>query len=209
MPARVCIYEGGLVLCSGYVLETKQGLIAIDAPSGITKWIVKNFPDKKVTDLLLTHMHFDHIEDVAVMREAYGCRVHACCAYDLKLTLADLANAAWGMSLHIEPFLVDSVLGTQAKEADWGGLAWKIYHVPGHSQDSLAFHLPEQGIIFSGDALFNGSIGRTDFPGGDLETLLESIRSQLLTLDVHTRVYPGHGASTTIGEELISNPYLT
>ncbi len=208
MSARVCVYEGGLVLCQGYVVETPQGLIAIDAPAGMTKWLVKNFPNKPVTDLLITHMHFDHIEDVAVMKETFDCQIHAHSAYSPALSLADLANASWGMSLRIEEFTVDDVL-QGATQASWGGLDWRLYALPGHSPDSMVYHLPAQSELFAGDVLFSGSIGRTDFPGGDLDLLLSGIREHLFTLDVHTKVHPGHGASTSIGEEIVANPYLS
>ncbi len=209
MTVRVCTYEGGLVLCSGYVLDTEQGLIVIDAPAGISKWIEKNFPDKRVIHLLLTHLHFDHIEDVAMLKDAHGCTIHAGAAYSPELTLAELANEEWGMTLKLEEFIVDDELRTQAQTSDWGGLVWQSYLIPGHSPDSVVYHLPEHNLLFSGDVLFSGSIGRTDFPGGKLKDLLTGIREQLLPLNAHTIVYPGHGRATSIGEEILSNPYLS
>ncbi len=209
MSARVCVYEGGLVLCQGYVVETPQGLIAVDAPAGMAKWIIKNFPNKKVTDLLITHMHFDHIEDVTALKEAFGCQIHAHSPYSSALSLVDMANSSWGMNLRIPHFDVDDVLGDTTTTATWGGLDWKLYAIPGHSPDSMVYHLAEQGDLFSGDVLFAGSIGRTDFPGGNLDILLSGIKQHLFTLDVHTKVYAGHGSSTTIGEEIVANPYLS
>ncbi len=208
MSARVCVYEGGLVLCQGYVVETPQGLIAIDAPAGMTKWIVKNFPNKKVTDLLITHMHFDHIEDVVAMKQAFGCQIHAHSPYSSALSLVDMANSAWGMNLSLTGFDVDDVLA-DSSSASWGGLEWKLYAIPGHSPDSMVYHLPEQAELFAGDVLFSGSIGRTDFPGGNLDQLLDGIKEKLFTLDVHTKVRAGHGSPTTIGEEIVANPYLS
>jgi glyoxylase-like metal-dependent hydrolase (beta-lactamase superfamily II) len=80
--------------------------------------------------------------------------------------------------------------------------------VPGHSPDSVTFHLSAEGVLFSGDTLFAGSIGRPDLPGGDEDLLLSGIRGKLLRLPDSTRVFPGHGPDTTIGEERESNPYL-
>lgn len=80
--------------------------------------------------------------------------------------------------------------------------------VPGHTSGSIAFYIRKENCIFTGDALFAGSIGRTDLPGGDSDTLLNSIWSRLLVLDDMVKVYPGHGPSTTIGEEKRSNPFL-
>jgi glyoxylase-like metal-dependent hydrolase (beta-lactamase superfamily II) len=88
-----------------------------------------------------------------------------------------------------------------------GGLTFEVRHVPGHSPGHVAF--VGHGVAVVGDALFAGSIGRTDLPGGDAETLLTSIREQLLTLPDDTIVYPGHGPATTIGAERRGNPFLT
>ena len=83
-----------------------------------------------------------------------------------------------------------------------------ILSVPGHSKGSLAYYLPESGCVFCGDALFQGSIGRTDLPGGDFEELLNAIRTQLFTLPPETVVYSGHSGETTIADEIRSNPFL-
>jgi hydroxyacylglutathione hydrolase len=89
-----------------------------------------------------------------------------------------------------------------------GGLDLDLRHVPGHSPDSLVFHLPEEEFAFAGDTLFAGSIGRTDLPGGRHPQLLEAIREQLFTLAPMTRILPGHGPETTISKEVAGNPYL-
>lgn len=89
-----------------------------------------------------------------------------------------------------------------------GGLQLKVLHTPGHSPGHVAFYLPDEGVIFSGDALFQNGIGRTDLPGGDYATLIASIRHKLLTLPDETVVYPGHGPATTIGAERKYNPFL-
>jgi len=91
----------------------------------------------------------------------------------------------------------------------WGGLALEVMHTPGHSPGSVSLHLPgENQRIFSGDTLFQGSIGRTDLWGGDYKQILRSIRNTLLPFPDQTLVYPGHGQPTTIGEERESNPFL-
>jgi glyoxylase-like metal-dependent hydrolase (beta-lactamase superfamily II) len=91
----------------------------------------------------------------------------------------------------------------------FGNHSLRALHVPGHSPGSLAFYSEEGGFVITGDALFQGSIGRTDLPGGDYDILIDSIRSQLLTLAPQTVVYPGHGPASTIGEESTGNPFLT
>jgi hydroxyacylglutathione hydrolase len=98
------------------------------------------------------------------------------------------------------------------KEGDalrWGSLALEVLHTPGHSPGSLSLHLPgENSRIFSGDTLFQGSIGRTDLWGGSFDEILRSIHNRLLIFPDQTPVFPGHGAPTTIGEERASNPFL-
>ncbi|MFT3684607.1 MAG: MBL fold metallo-hydrolase [Phycisphaerales bacterium] len=87
-------------------------------------------------------------------------------------------------------------------------VAFKVFHTPGHSPGSVSLFAPSHGVVLSGDALFAGSIGRTDFPGGDLPTLERSIRTKLYTLPPETTVLSGHGPQTTIGEEMETNPYV-
>ena len=84
----------------------------------------------------------------------------------------------------------------------------KVIHVPGHSPGSVALYDAKDGFVITGDALFSGSVGRTDLPGGDMRTLISSIKNGLLSLPDSTVVYPGHGPATTIGQERHSNPYL-
>jgi glyoxylase-like metal-dependent hydrolase (beta-lactamase superfamily II) len=91
-----------------------------------------------------------------------------------------------------------------------GKIGAHIIHTPGHTPGSLSIHVPggAKDTLFAGDTLFNGSIGRTDLPGGDFQQILKSIKERLLTLDDDTEVWPGHGPSTTIGEERRTNPFL-
>ena len=88
------------------------------------------------------------------------------------------------------------------------GRSVEVHHTPGHAPGSVCYHFVDDGIVFTGDALFQGSIGRTDFPGGSLETLLAGIRDRLLALPDETVVHPGHLGPTTIGRERASNPFL-
>ena len=85
---------------------------------------------------------------------------------------------------------------------------WRLCHIPGHSEDSVAFHLDEEKIVFGGDTLFQGGIGRTDFPGGSFERLASGIQAHLWPLPDDTRVLPGHGPETTIGREKRENPFM-
>ncbi len=200
---KITSYTGGFVQTNGYLLETPGGNILIDAPAGITKWLA----DKgvRVDAVLLTHQHYDHVEDAAAIREA-GAKLHAFTGYSTDLTL-ETAARSWGLPISVTPYEVDHVLDLE-KPLKIVGLEFAMSHVPGHSTDSVTFYLADEGIVFSGDTLFASSIGRADLPGGDINQLLDGIAKHLLTLPAETRVLPGHGPGTTIGEETVGNPYL-
>ena len=208
MAMDMKVYTGGELMCNGYLLVCAGGeCVAIDAPAGFADWAVRHIPEgARLTHLLLTHQHFDHIGDAAALQRAVGCTVHACMPYNAALTLADHA-AAWGIPTP-EAFRTDAPLGAADRDADWAGLRWRVLHVPGHSPDSMVYALPDEGMIFVGDVLFEGSIGRSDLPGGSLSTLVRGIRDKILTYSPDTRVYPGHGHYTTVGEEELNNPFI-
>lgn len=206
---KALVYTGGPCMCNGYLLQTPTGYVAVDAPLGFTAWIKKQIPaDAVVTDLLITHQHFDHVQDAAALAATYDCRIHACMPYSTALTLEDLARNSWGGGFDVEPFRVDDAFGPACMQADWGGLSWRIHHIPGHSPDGIAYELPEHECLFCGDILFAGSVGRTDFPGGSMSALVTGIRNKLLPLPHTTVVHSGHGPDTSLGEETLNNPYL-
>lgn len=195
-------------MCNGYLLPGIGGeWVAVDAPGGFASWVQSHLPSgARLSHLLLTHQHFDHIEDAHALQAATGCRICACMPYSPSLTLAEHA-ASWG--LPVPPaFRVDEPLGEQDSTATWGGLSWRVLHVPGHSADGMAYALPESGLLFTGDALFSGSIGRTDLPGGNAALLVRHIRTKLLTLPPGIGVYPGHGPASSVGDELLNNPFI-
>lgn len=206
---KLHIYTGGVAATNGYVLETgEKSLIVIDAAEGITKWIQKKFPGYTLTHLLLTHMHFDHVMDAAALKRAFGCRIVAHCPYNEDFTLVKGARSSWQLDLDMEDFTVDVVLGDEPATGDWGGLSWRAAHLPGHSDDSEVYYLPDLDLIFTGDTIFANSIGRTDLPGGDLQTLLNGLRKHVLSLPQKTAILPGHGHGTTVEIEERTNPFL-
>lgn len=210
MADKIRVYSGGPVMCNGYLLEGKDGYVAVDAPEGFADWALSQMPEGAVLrHLLLTHQHFDHVQDAARLKQRTGCILHAHSRYSTALTLEDLARGSWGLPLHVQPFEVDDAMGDACKSARWGGLSWSIYHIPGHSPDSLVYEVPELGMLLTGDVLFAGSIGRTDFPGGNYQALVTGIREKLAPLDPHLRIGSGHGPESTLKEELLNNPYLT
>ncbi len=153
----------------------------------------------------ITHAHIDHILGVAAVKRATGVPVFLHPAdrslYD---GLAD--QGAWfGMRPEAPP-APDHEL-TAGQRLTVGSLAFEVRHTPGHSRGSVSFL--GHGTIFGGDALFNGSIGRTDLPGGDFATLMQSLQREFLSLPDSTVVRSGHGPETTIGVERLTNPFLT
>jgi hydroxyacylglutathione hydrolase len=154
--------------------------------------------------IINTHAHLDHIGAVAALKERYAVPflLHA---DDLELLRrAPVAARLYGVNVPVVPE-VDAPLA-HLQKLDWAGIAMEVRHTPGHALGHVC--LVVEGAVFAGDALFYGSIGRTDLPGGDTETLLASIADQLLTLPDSTVVYSGHGPQTTIGRERAHNPFL-
>lgn len=201
------IYTGGPVACNAYLLEGADGYLLVDAPAGTAAWLQKHLPAGAVLKhLLITHQHFDHVQGAADVQKLTGCTIHAAMPYSTALTLEDMAGG-WGMP-PVKPYIVDDAFGAADRSADWGGLNWKIFSIPGHAVDGAAYYAADSGELFVGDILFAGAVGRTDFPNGSMSALVRGIRSKLLPLPPETRVYCGHGPATTVGEEAAENPYL-
>lgn len=201
---KISHFTGGIAQTNGYLVETPTAALAVDAPEGMAGWLARQ--GKPVTHLLLTHQHFDHCQDAAAIQRS-GAKVLAFSPFSRELTLEFLMGFVSGTSFQVAEFTVDEVLeGKGSIEA--GGITWKLMHIPGHSLDSVVFYAVEEGLVMGGDVLFAGSVGRTDFPGGSTEMLLAGITKHLLTLPDTTRILPGHGPETSIGEERESNPYL-
>lgn len=200
---NVSCFTGGMVETNGYLLEAPNGNLLIDAPAGVARWLVE--AGIKVAALLLTHQHYDHVEDAHVIQQS-GARLLAFSDYSQELTLETLGRS-WGMPIRVEPYTVDQTV-SHGEVLELCGLTIQVLHVPGHAVDGLAFSLQAQGLLFSGDTLFAGSIGRADLPGGNPRQLVDGIQRHLMSLPGGTQVLPGHGPATSIQREATSNPYL-
>ena len=154
------------------------------------------------TAILITHGHWDHLGGVAELAQATGAPVYM--ADDERLLLEDV-NSFTPPGVELQPYSPDVALqGNEVLEL--AGMSFETLRVPGHSPAHLAYHT--EGAVFSGDLLFAGSVGRTDLPGADWDTLVESIRTLADRYPRDTIVYSGHGPETTIGAELDRNPFL-
>lgn len=157
--------------------------------------------------IINTHIHIDHAIGNKWAEETFNVPVYA--HPDDAMLGERLKEQAlmFGLSLRADKALIGEEL-SDGQILRIGDGELKVIHVPGHSPGSIALYDKDDGFLISGDALFNGSIGRTDLPGGSFKQLIKSIKDNLLTLPDDTIVYPGHGPETTIGKEKRSNPYL-
>lgn len=160
--------------------------------------------DLHIDHIINTHGHFDHVGANRRIKAATGAdlMIHA---LDAPL-LAQLDRMAGAFGLRVENSPAPDRMLADGDFVSVGELRLAVLHTPGHTPGGLSLHVDH--CVFVGDTLFQGSIGRTDFPGGDFDTLLTSIRTKLFTLDDITTVYTGHGPETTIGTEKRSNPFV-
>ena len=204
MIKSIASFTGGFAATNGYCVEGPEGAVLIDAPEGAAAWLRQAGIRPQV--LCLTHQHYDHVMDAAAVVEWAGCPVWAHSPYSPDLTLASRVRDM-GMDLELVEYGVDRLL-VDGETAEVCGMEMAVRHVPGHSPDSLVFHLPGDGVVFAGDTLFAGSVGRTDLPGGSWPLLEAGIRRHLLSLDDETKVLSGHGGGTSVGAERRGNPFL-
>ena len=200
--------ELGPLATNSYAFRAPGGWVLVDAPEGAKTWLEASGIEPEL--LLLTHQHFDHVLGAGEVVERYGCPIWAFSERTPALTLEEMFKGLEGTAFEIAPYPVAELIEESAEGAplDVLGAAIETLHVPGHSPDSLCFFSRTAGVVFGGDVLFAGGIGRTDFPGGDSDLLLESVREKLFPLGDHVRVLPGHGPETTVGIEKGSNPYF-
>ena len=159
-----------------------------------------------IDGILLTHTHFDHIGAVAPVARATGAEVWV--PEIEKMVLADInAFVPWPGFGPFENWDAEHTL-SGGERLVLAGMEIDVFFTPGHSPGHVTFSIPSEQVIFSGDVLFQGSVGRTDLPGGDWPTLLESIRTLVDALPPETTVYPGHMGTTTLGQERATNPFL-
>ena len=206
MSLAVNRYELGLIGTNCYIVrahDRAHEAVVVD-PGADAARILEELAALESTcaAILITHGHWDHLGGVAELAQATGAPVYM--ADDERLLLEDV-NSFTPPGVELQPYSPDVALqGDEVLEL--AGMSFETLRVPGHSPAHLAFHT--EGAVFSGDLLFAGSVGRTDLPGADWDTLVESIRTLADRYPRDTIVYSGHGPETTIGAELDRNPFL-
>lgn len=192
-----------------YIVKQEGSCLIID-PGEEGKRIIQLLEKHKLTPkaILLTHAHFDHIGAVDIVRDHYNIPVYIHEKEAKWLLDPALNGSQFFMIGHLVRIKPADIILYKEETRSIGDFEMQIFETPGHSPGSVSFYFAQERVVFSGDALFKGSIGRTDLPGGNHQQLLRSIQEKLLTLPEDTIVLSGHGDSTTIREEIDSNPFL-
>ncbi|MCE7794285.1 MBL fold metallo-hydrolase [Salipaludibacillus sp. CUR1] len=200
----------GPLQTNGFVIYNESNKALMVDPGGddekLLKWLQSE--GLSVAAVILTHAHFDHIGAVEAVRQTFDCPVYIHRAEAEWLTKPELNGS--GLFMGIEPISCRPADFYYEKEGavEIEGFECELYETPGHSPGSVSFYFPDNKVVFSGDVLFRGGVGRTDLPGGDQETLMNTIHNVMLNLPDDTIVANGHGPETTIGEEKETNPFI-
>jgi len=205
-------FESGPVYTIAYLAgdENTKDAIVIDASKDSAKdivWVAKEH-GFEINALINTHGHWDHTADNYELQQALLPRkipilIHRNDEHWLK----DPGTVMLQLPFSLVPTTADGFL-EDGDIIKVGRLQFTVLFTPGHTSGGICLYEPDEKVLFSGDTLFAGSVGRTDLPGGSWEVLMDSIHKRLLVLDDDVVVYPGHGPSTTIGEERLNNPFL-
>lgn len=192
------------------VADQATGLAVVIDPGGSADRIASRLKEQglKLEAILNTHGHFDHVLDAWTLKDLAGGKIYI--HEKDKFLLNDNKT---GLRAMFAPSL-SSIKGDvdcwyrQGDVLEFGPITMEVIETPGHTPGHISLYLPDRNLIFVGDTLFAGSIGRTDFPGGDYDQLIRSVKTKLFPLKGETRVYPGHGPDTTIEQEQRTNPFF-
>ena len=199
--------EVGPIVTNCFIVgcESTKEAVVIDPGDDPDKILMKLAESElKVKYLMNTHGHFDHVSANKRMKKATGAPI-AIHPEDEPM-FNELSQSAKMFGLESENSPPADIHLNEGDDISFGEITFKVLHTPGHSKGGICLYT--KGHLFAGDTLFSGSIGRTDLPGGDFDTLISSVRQKIFPLDDDTIVYAGHGPETTIGREKATNPFL-
>jgi len=202
-------FESGSFAQNAYIVHQDDATFAVAIDPGAAASQMADFlADNGLfcEAILLTHAHLDHIEGVAELVRRTGARIYMHADDRALYEHVQQQASAFGLEVERQP-PIDAAL-EHGQRLRFGDIEFEVRHVPGHSPGHVLFYSETGGFALVGDVVFAGSIGRTDLPGGSMPTLMQSIRTQVLTLPDATVLYPGHGPSTTVERERIGNPFL-
>ena len=206
------VLPAGPIQTNAYLLTAPERgeAVLIDAPGGIWDEITPILTKEKceLRELWLTHGHWDHTQGGAEVVRASGAKVRAHRDDRAMIETPEIMERFMGERMNLQPIHVDHWIA-QGDRIDALGMQIEVRHVPGHCPGNVLFYFAGLNAAFVGDALFNGSIGRTDLPLGDFDELARSIREQIYTLPPDVIVFPGHGPKTTVAHERANNPYVS
>jgi hydroxyacylglutathione hydrolase len=207
---KITTFEAGYIGTNAFLLTDsgRREAVLIDAPHQVEPDVRRILEKEncRLTALILTHGHWDHTGDAARIK-ALGAKVMAHPADRGLIETPAIMEGFLLPGIEVEPVVIDQMIGEEDR-IDLLGQSAEIRHVPGHCAGNILVYFADEGTAFVGDALFAGSIGRTDLPGGDFEQLERSIRTRIYTLPGETRILPGHGPETTVAGEARSNPFV-
>ncbi|MFI5355911.1 MAG: MBL fold metallo-hydrolase [Opitutales bacterium] len=205
------VLPAGPIQTNAYLLTAPERgeAVLVDAPGDVWPTVEARLQRDgcRLTELWITHGHWDHTQGAAEVIRATAAKVRAHADDRRLIETPDVMKRFMDMDLRLEPVQVDHWVGQGGRFSALGGEI-EVRHVPGHCPGNVLYYVADQAAAFVGDALFKGSIGRTDLPGGDFEQLAQAIRLQIYTLPATTVVYPGHGPATTVEHEKQTNPYV-
>lgn len=190
---------------NSYILDNGIEALAIDVggdPADMLAFLSRN--NLKLLAILITHRHFDHLYGVAALQKVLDVPCYLPSGEDVLRDSEAAQGGIWGMPM--VPAFSETSLSEGSTRI--GSFEIIVLNTPGHTPGSVSYYIREAGCVFTGDALFYRSVGRTDFPMGDHQKLLASIRENLFTLPPETIVYPGHGPQSSIGDERQHNPFV-
>ena len=211
MPLKVHVLPAGPIETNAYLItDAARGeAVLVDAPGDVWPLVreVLVRDGCKLTELWITHGHWDHMQGAAELVRETGAKVSAHIDDKVLLETPGVMEVFLPGTIRLLPVKTDRWV-KHGEMIEALGRRWEVRHVPGHCPGSVLFWCEDEGVAFSGDAIFQGGVGRTDFPGGSFDVLEKSIRGQIYTLPGKTVLFPGHGDATDVETEQATNPFV-